>query len=360
MEKIAVVTVTRQGIELGRKVLDAFPDASLYFSTKYGEAKGEREIGFDGNMKNLLAEVYPRYEGFVFIMALGIVVRSIVDYIKDKKYDPAVVVMDIKGKFAISVLSGHLGGANALATGLAGLTGATAVITTGTDVNETVAPDLIAKEIGAAIEDFEKMKLIAAALVDGQKVGVLNLSGIAARSLAGELKKNVVLFETLAQLNTAGCNGAIIIDHRLYPEGSVRVPEVLFLRPKALAVGIGCNSGTPAQEFEGVFEILKEQGLSPLSIKTLASIEIKKNEPGLLTFAEKHGIPLTFFSKEEIDQVVPPHPSETVERLVGVKGVAEPAAVLAANGGELLVEKVKRGNLTVAAALIERTIRMVE
>ena len=358
MDKIAVVTVTRQGIDLGRKILSADPAARLYFSAKYGEPSGEREAGFDGNLKNLLTEIYPRYEGFVFIMALGIVVRSIVDYVRDKKFDPAVVVMDIKGKFAISVLSGHLGGANALAAEVAGVCGALPVITTGTDVNETIAPDLIAKETGAAIEDFEKMKRVAAALVDGQPVGVLNLSGIPAKSLCGELKKNVLRCETLAELNSASCKAAIIIDHRLYPEGTVRVAEVLFLRPKVLAVGVGCNSGTTCEEFEEVFSVLREGGLSPLSVKTLATIEIKRNETGLLEFASKHGLPLSFFSKAEIEEVVPPHPSATVEKFIGVKGVAEPAAVLAANGGKLLIEKVKRGNLTVAAAWIDTTIRM--
>ncbi|HET6370647.1 MAG TPA: cobalt-precorrin 5A hydrolase [Nitrospiria bacterium] len=359
MEKIAVVTVTRQGIALGRKIIQSYPDGRLYFSTKYGQPEGEREAGFDGNMKNLLAEIYPRYDGFVFIMALGIVVRSIVDYVKDKKYDPAVVVMDIKGKFAISVLSGHLGGANALTARIAEITGGIPVVTTGTDVNETIAPDLIAKEIGAEIEDFEKMKLVAAALVDGQRVGVLNLSGIPVKSLSGTLKQNVVLCETLADLNRASCKAAIVIDHRIYPSVAVSVPETLFLRPKALAVGVGCNSGTAAEEFEAIFSLLEEEGLSPLSVKTLASIDLKKNEAGLLAFAQKHRLPIAFFTREEIDTVSAPNPSETVEKFIGVKGVAEPAAILVSGGGSLLVEKIKHGNFTMAVARVERELKVI-
>jgi cobalt-precorrin 5A hydrolase len=351
MEKIAAITVTRQGIEIGRKILEKHPPARLYLSTKYGRPEGPREFGFDGVMKGLLAEIYPKYDGFVFIMATGIVVRMILDYVKDKKYDPAILVVDIKGKFVISLLSGHLGGANRLTDEVAGWIGALPVITTGTDVNETIAPDLIAVEIGGEIDDFERMKQVSALLVDGQKVGVLRLVDGPVKSLESGLKENVVLCESIDALNAAGCKGAIVITERLFPAGEIRVPEICYVRPKNLFVGIGCNRGTPAEEFEAVAEILEARRLSPKSIQGLASIDLKKDEVGLLEFAGRHKWPVRFFSKEEIDALgTPPNPSEKVERYVGVKGVAEPAALLA-SGGKLVIEKVKHGNITVAVAV---------
>ncbi|HLG21745.1 MAG TPA: cobalt-precorrin 5A hydrolase [Candidatus Manganitrophaceae bacterium] len=353
MEKIAAITITRQGIEIGRKILDKYPSARLYLSTKYGAPAGPRETGFDGVMKNLLAEIYPRYDGLIFIMAAGIVVRTILDYVKDKKVDPAVLVVDIKGTFVISLLSGHLGGANRLAREVAGWIGATPVITTGTDVNETIAPDLIAVEIGGEIDDFETMKRVSALLVDNQKVAVLNLTALTVKSLSSGLKENVLLCESLKNLNGAGAEGAIVITEKILTEQEVGPPAVCFIRPKTLIVGVGCNRGTPADEFEAIFTILEERRLSPKSVRSLATIDLKKDEAGLLEFAERRKLPIRFFSREEIDALgTPPNPSETVERYVGVKGVAEPAALLA-SGGKLVIEKVKRGNITVAVAKAE-------
>src|SRR2546425_6472924 len=139
----------------------------LYVPAKYGLEPSARMRVFPGQLAPLLAEIYAAYEGFVFLMATGIVVRMIADYIKDKRYDPAVVVMDITGRSAISLVSGHLGGANALTRRLAEITGATPVITTGTDVNETIAPDVIAMEIGGGGDGLEGVEKGSAALVDG-------------------------------------------------------------------------------------------------------------------------------------------------------------------------------------------------
>ena len=351
MEKIAAITVTRQGIEIGRRVLAKHPSAHLYLSTKYGRPEGAREFGFDGIMKGLLAEIYPKYDGFLFIMATGIVVRMILDYVKDKKHDPAILVIDIKGKFVISLLSGHLGGANRLANEVAGWIDAIPVITTGTDVNETIAPDLIAVEIGGEIDDFEKMKQVSALLVDGQKVGVLRLIDLPIKSLQSGLKENIILCESVDALNASLCKGAIVITEQLFPDGEIHVPEVCFVRPKNLIVGIGCNRGTAAEEFEAVFEILKVHRLSSKSIQSIAAIDLNKDEAGLLAFADRHKWPIRFFSKEEIEALgVPPNPSEEVARHIGVKGVAEPSALLASQG-KLIVEKIKHGNITVAVAL---------
>jgi cobalt-precorrin 5A hydrolase len=354
MENIAIITITRQGFDLAKRLGEVLPGARLYVSQKYVENPTQGIIPFDGNMKNLLTEVFQKYEGFIFIMAAGIVVRIIAPYIQDKKYDPAIVVMDLKGKFAISLLSGHLGGANELANLIAEKTGAIPVITTGTDTMGTIAPDMIAKEIGGEMEDFGPLKYVSGALVDGERVAVANLSGVKAKSLEGELKKNVILCRSMGEILDVPCKAAILITHELLPEEVQKsLPVHVVIRPKVLAVGLGCNRGTALEEFEeGVFSILKQHHLSEKSVKTLATAELKRDEEGLLKFADKHGLPIRFWSKEELEAVQIPNPSETVSKFVGVRGVAEPSAILAANGGKLIVEKVKHGNLTMAVAFI--------
>jgi cobalt-precorrin 5A hydrolase len=349
--KLAVVTVTKQGIGLGERILAAEAEAVLYVPAKYGLAPGERLRVFPGPLAPLLAEIYGEYEGFVFVMATGIVVRMIAEYIKDKRYDPAVVVMDITGRFAISLVSGHLGGANALTRRLAEVTGATAVITTGTDVNETIAPDVIAMEIGGEVDDFEVMKKVSAALVDGDATGVVDLTGVDPPSLRGTLKTNVKVFPTLEALQAAPVvAGIVITNRRLDLAGFGRRPVVL-LRPKNLVVGVGCNRNTTADEILAAVErTLLDHGLSPKSVRSLATVDAKRDEAGLVEAAARLGLPLAFCDKATLNAVPDvPNASEAPMKFVGVQGVAEPAA-LAVSGGRLVVEKVKTGNVTVAVA----------
>jgi len=347
---LAVITVTKQGIALGERILAAEPEAVLYVPAKYGLEPSARIRVFPGQLAPLLAEIYPSYEGFVFLMATGIVVRMIADYIKDKRSDPAVVVMDITARFAISLVSGHLGGANALARRLAEITGATPVVTTGTDVNETIAPDVIAMEIGGEVEDFEAMKKVSAALVDGDTTGVVDLTGVNAPSLAGSLKSNVKILPSLDALRESRVTAAIVITNRLLEMRDFG-RAVVILRPKNLVVGVGCNRGTSAEEITSAIEaVLREHALSIKSLKGLASVDAKRDETGLLDAATRLGLTLTFCEKATLNAVPDvPNPSEAPMKFVGVQGVAEPAA-LHVSGGRLIVEKVKSGNVTVAVA----------
>lgn len=347
---LAVITVTKQGIALGERILAAEPEAALYVPAKYGLAPTERVRVFPGPLAPLLAEIYGGYDGFVFLMATGIVVRVIAEHIKDKRYDPAVVVMDITGRFAISLVSGHLGGANALARRLAEVTGATAVVTTGTDVNETIAPDVIAMEIGGEVDDFEVMKKVSAALVDGDATGVVDLTGVQAPSLRGALKPNVKVLPSLEALRDSPVAAGIVITNRLLDLTDFRRP-VVIIRPKNLVVGVGCNRGTSADEIVGaVGEVLRGHGRSLKSVRRLATVEAKRDEAGLVEAAARLGVPLEFCDRATLNAVPDvPNPSAAPMKYVGVQGVAEPAA-LHVSGGRLVVEKVKSGNVTVAVA----------
>ncbi len=352
MTNLAVITVTKQGIALGEKILAGDPGALLYVPAKYGVVETDRVKVFPGQLGPLLADIYPRYGGFVFLMATGIVVRMVAEYIKDKRYDPAIVVMDIMGKFAISLVSGHLGGANALARRLADITGAIPVVTTGTDVNETIAPDVIAMEIGGEVDDFEAMKKVSAALVDGDKTGVVDLTGVDAPSLRGPLKPNVQCFDSLKALAEAAVVAGIVITNRLVDlRASLPGKAAVILRPKNLVVGVGCNRGTSAEEITAAIRsVLHSAGLSAKSVRCLATVEAKRDEAGLLGAAHRLGLPLEFCAKDALNAVPDvPNASEAPMKFVGVQGVAEPSALLVSRG-RLLVEKVKAGNVTVAVA----------
>ncbi len=347
---LAVITVAKQGIALGERILTAEPDAVLYVPAKYGLEPTERTRIFPGQLAPLLAEIYGSYDGFVFLMATGIVVRMIAEHIKDKRYDPAVVVMDITGKFAISLVSGHLGGANALARRLAEITGAMPVVTTGTDVNETIAPDVIAMEIGGEVDDFEAMKKVSAALVDGNATGVVDLTGVDPPSLRGALKPNVKIFPSVEALRESTSIAGIVITNRLLDFTLLRRP-IVILRPKNLVLGVGCNRGTTADEIvEAIELVLREHALSLKSVRTLATVDAKREEAGLIEAATRLGLPLAFCDKATLNAVRDvPNASEAPMKFVGVQGVAEPSA-LAVSGGRLVVEKVKSGNVTVAVA----------
>jgi cobalt-precorrin 5A hydrolase len=349
--RLAILTVTRKGIELGEKILAVRPDADLWFPARYEARSDPRCRRFDGALGDLVEKIFADYAGFIFVMAAGIVVRLIAGHIKDKRFDPAVVVMDIRGKFAISLVSGHLGGANELAREVAGVVGAVPVVTTGTDAVETIAPEMLAMEMGGEVDDFEAMKKVSAALVDGEKVGIVDLRGVRLKTLEGPLPENVKVYHSLAELRAAECCAAIVITDRLLrPEEESASRHRVILRPKSLVVGIGMNRGTSAEEVRlAVEETLSANGLSPKSIRNLASADLKRDEEGLLAYARSVGVPVEFFSSDALNAVQAPNPSEEVMRHVGVKGVAEPAAILSA-GGPLVVSKVKSGNVTVAVA----------
>lgn len=349
---IAVITVTRRGIVLGQKILDDAPDAVLYLPERYGPLPSERVRIFSDNLRMLLTEIYPQYAGFVFLMATGIVVRLVAELIKDKRDDPAIVVMDITGRFAISLVSGHLGGANLLARRMAEITGATAVVTTGTDVCGTIAPDLIAQEIGGEVDDFDAMKRVSTALVDGERIAVLDLSSVDPPSLREALRSNVERVPSLEALAASAVSAAIVITNRLLDlAATIPGKPAVILRPKNLVVGVGCRRDTSAEEIaHAIQRVLVDAGLSIKSVRCLATAEVKRDEAGLLEAAERLRFPLRFCGKDALNRMARgPNPSKAPMKYLGVQGVAEPSALLL-SGGRLVVEKVKSGNVTVAVA----------
>jgi cobalt-precorrin 5A hydrolase len=297
------------------------------------------------SLADAVAERFYRYAGHVFLMAAGIVVRTVAPLMVHKTQDPAVVVVDDAGNFAVSLLSGHIGGANRLAEQVAAAIGAQAVITTATDANKAPAIDVLAVELGLKIENPPAIKTVNMALLTGAPVEVHDPLGI----LAGRIPNAAAFGGTRAAYPARVC-----VDDRV----TEAPPGALVLRPPSLVAGIGCNRNTNLEELRGlVFDTLQASGLARASLKSLASIDLKRDEPGLVDLADEMGLPLEFFGREEIGGVEDsvPTPSAVVAKHVGVNSVCEAAAILASRGGALIVPKRTSRNATIAIARINFT-----
>ena len=345
---VAVIAITRNGAQLGSRLVGGLHDAELFVLRKYHGAAGKGAQPFD-DLRGLIERLWSQGRDLVCIMASGIVVRMIAPLLQAKDSDPAVVVMDEAGKFAISLVSGHLGGANELAERCAWLVGARPVITTATDVNQLPSFDLLAKEQGWVIEELSAVKLLNSLLLDGRPIAVVDETGRVRPWFHG--KGTLLFFDTVAAALKSGAEGYLFVTSRQLPR-QVAPDNLLILRPRTLVLGIGCNSGTTAEEIEAlVTQHLKRLLLAQRSIRAIATVEAKRHEAGLNAFAERCGVPLVCFSADELNRVaVPSPPSRHALAAVWAQGVAEPAAVLAAEGGPLLLKKVKSENATLAVA----------
>lgn len=347
--RIAIIAITRNGARLGTQLRDSLGSAELHVLQKFAGQAGKGALPFTGELKGLVAQLWSRYDGFVFVMAAGIVVRMIAPHLVAKDVDPAVVVMDDAGRFAVSLLAGHLGGANELASRCAFVTGAREVITTATDANDLPSFDMLAKAEGWAIDELCRVKTLNALLLEGEEIAVVDPSDRVRTWFHG--KGRLSFHDTFVEALQSGARGFVFVTSRRLPL-QAQSERLLVLRPKNLVLGIGCNSGTPAEEIEEVVTgQLKRLFLSVKSVSCIGSAVAKREEAGLLAFAEKFGLPLRFFESAELNAVtVPSPPSVHALEAIGATGVAEPAAILASGGGCLLLKKIKSGNVTLAIA----------
>ena len=335
--RVAIICLTRGGVELARKLMGFLPDMRLYGYEPLDLEFSNLERF--SSLRGLIERLWSHHNALVFIMATGIVVRTIAPLIKDKKTDPAVVVLDEKGKFAISLLSEHMGKANRLAKEIADFLGGQAVITTASDVNERPALDLLALERDLYVEDWERLKRLSARIVNGEKIRVFT------EGFHYALPDVFIPVEAPEEAQ-------LIITNRIMSFSA------LYLRPKNLVLGIGCNRGTEAEEIGKVVkDTFGEWGFSPNSIRNVATVDKKKDEAGLLYFAERYGLNIEFFSPEELNRVKGISVSEASMRAIGAQAVAEPAAILASGADTLIVPKQKIGNVTVAVAELSKEKR---
>lgn len=342
-DKTALWVVTPNGLKLAEKIIANLPSTDLFVS-----ASLEPDIPHTpfGRMSAAVAEHFRAYSGHIFITATGIAVRMIAPFLMHKTKDPAVVVIDEAGRHVISLVSGHIGGANALTEKVAALTGARPVITTATDVSGVPAIDTAAVEHDLAIENPEAIKKVNMAFIRKEAVYLYDPADILADAVLKSFLIRVELRDG-AWPGPADSPGIYVGD------GVAALPEgVLVLRPRSLAAGIGCNRNTEKDEIkELLLGTLAEHRLSIHSLKTMASINIKNDEPGLLALSAELNVPLVFYTKEALNTAMGiENPSPMVENHTGAKSVCEAAAILATGQGNLTVPKKKSRNATVAIA----------
>ncbi|CAB1061232.1 Cobalt-precorrin 5A hydrolase (EC [Olavius sp. associated proteobacterium Delta 1] len=349
---VAVWALTPNGQKLAGNIRRKMTGVDVYLSQNISAGQVEH-LTFQ-KLSETLKNKFDRYGGHIFIMSTGIVVRLIAPLIKHKTEDPAVVVVDDGGNHAISLLSGHLGGANELTRQIAATIGARPVITTATDVNQVPAIDLLAKEKNLLIENPAAIKTVNMALLTGNKIMLCDPHNFLKNTLPDAER---LTSDELMQHVQKNCQHTDIVDvaYVLVDDLGVDLPvAALILRPASLVAGIGCNRSTEAAEILAhLADVLAKNNLARSSLKGMASIDVKADENGLILAAENLKLPLTFFSKLELNQVKNiENPSEVVEKHVGVKSVCEAAAILATRNGTLVVPKQSTKNVTVAIARI--------
>ena len=316
--KLAVWTVTRGAGLNGVEIKNKIEGIDVFTLSKF---KIDNSIQIE-NFTEELNEAFNKYDGHIFIMATGIVIRKIVSLIKSKDIDPAVVVIDEGMNFVISLLSGHLGGANDLTQNLHEIFGLVPIITTSSDVTGKIAVDTLSQKLKCNLKSLEAAKKVTSLIVDGKNVEL-------------SLPKNI-------------CNEN--------PEGVVVISnkenlEVVHLYPENLVIGIGSRRGIEKEKvYEFLIETLEKHNLSLKSIKHFATVDLKADEKGIVETARELGKELKIVSREEILTVEDMfHGSEFVKKEIGVKAVSEPCAYLTSSkDGKFIEIKAKKDGMTIS------------
>ena len=292
---------------------------------------------------------------YVFIGAAGIAVRYIAPWVKDKYTDSPVLVIDEKGQYVIPLLSGHVGGAAALADEVADMIGAVPVHTTATDVQGKFAVDVFARKNGLIITDRKAVKKISAGLLNGEKAALyIEDSSV---SITGTPPEEIILCESLEeteqysyQIMIAGSSEQPVQDRKNEVQKPEREGCSLLLVPRNIAAGIGCRKGIEEAALEkGFLEILAANGLDIRQVKSIASIDLKKDEPALLYLCGKYHIPFKTYTAEELSSISGvTAASDFVKKITGVDNVCERAARLSCVSGSLIQGKCIREEMTAA------------
>jgi cobalt-precorrin 5A hydrolase len=330
--KIAILAITVGGRRLAERLAGALGAA--------------RVLPRENKVAVSLKEAWTDYDALVCIMSVGIVVRAIAPLCRDKYADPCVVVLDETGKFAVSLLSGHLGGGNSLAGRIARITGGVPVITTASDTLGLTALDMWARDNELLLRSPRPMMTEAAArMVNAGSLRIFtdcDISGLPEDFRRVDLSGDA---DIIVSARTNNANG------------------VVHFSPRNLLMGIGCNRGTAAAAIEeAVDETCRRNGLDRQALAGCATIDAKIDEQGLLQFAQRNTMPVHYFNRDRLNEVAGIAESEYAMAALGVKAVAEPAAILAAGiggrQGRLIIRKMKWKDVTTAVA--ERPLRFKE
>ena len=346
MENVSVLAITKNGINIGEKLKELFPNWDIFVPSKLSN-ENKSIIWYSEPTSDKIIELFKNSNALICLFSLGAVIRLIAPHLKDKKTDPAVIVIDDKTNFVISVLSGHIGGANELTQEISEKLNALPVITTAADVNKTIAVDLVGREFGWKIDDETTVTKISAHMVNAEPIGVFQQTGN--KKWYKELPKNVTIYNSLEELKKSNSKAHLIISDTIIDNELAQ--ESVIYRPQSLVIGIGLHWDTTKDTIkDGIEHCLKKFNLSSKCIAKLVSIKKPEDVQGLIDLGKEMQIPVEYVNREELAEIITPNPSSTVKAFEGTASVSEAAAIKISNG-ELIVEKQKfPPNLTVAIA----------
>ncbi len=338
--KAEIFAFTRRGARLATLVKEVLQEHSyqvnVYTKQEFTTVSPSL-LWIEPDLKTVISRVFSASSLLVFIGASGIAVRAVAPYIRDKKQDPAVICMDEKGQYVIPLLSGHIGGANRIAQVIAHHIGSQAIITTATDINGLISIDEWAVRNNLYISDMDIAKRVSAALVDDQDIGLFSDFEI-----TGEIPRQLLPKVTY---QTGIC---ISLEEFKKP-----FSYTLSLIPRIACLGIGCRKGVSVATIEEtVLEVLHKNKISIKALCGIASIDLKKDEEGLLEFAKRYDLPITFYSPDQLNTLTGDFTaSDYVAQVSGTDNVCERAAVLLSLRGKLVFPKFAKNGVTIALAL---------
>lgn len=329
--RLAIITLNKQSISLAKRISLEHP-CDIYSVEKY-HINGL--IPLIGGLKENIKYLFENYEGIIFIMAIGIIVREISPYIKHKSLDPAILAVSVDGRFIIPILSGHLGGANDLAIDISKTISGIPVITTASDLLGKTAVDIIAKKHDFVISSFKDAMDITSKMINDEKIEIVSDINI---DIEDVIKPNQIKQET---------QGLVYISYKTNLTLGVPFAQLI---PKDLVLGIGAKKDTSYESIKKLLDrILKENNLDIRAISGIYSIDIKAREKGILLLAEKIKVPFKTYTPEVLESVVHNFDqSDFVKKITGVGAVSMPSGYLGSNKGKCIVQKVAENGITIS------------
>ena len=352
-KKIAILSITNNGRELALRIKESMKSVDVFFIKKDTDYKNDEVIVVNQGLKEFISQIFDKYDYLVFIMATGIVVRTIAPLIISKFSDPAILVMDEKGNNIISLLSGHMGGANEMTLYMSDLINSHPVITTATDVNKKSSLDMIAKKLNGHIDDFRDNVLkINSMLVNNEEVHLyidgnykINHNGFTLYDEKTDLDKvrNLVIVTNKKDINK-------ILNKNIENLNE----KIIKVTPKDIVIGVGCKKNTDSNHMKNsLIKFLAEYNIDINAVKEIGSIEIKKDEKAIIDLAKFLDVKFKTFSVEEISKVDYLYEkSDWVKKNVGVYSVSDPVAHLLSEG-RVIINKQKYDGITFSIGRID-------
>lgn len=334
--KIAILSVSKKGLDLSIKIKELLDKDSMIIRCDI----------YHKDVKNNFNLLFYEYDAIIAIMASGILIRSISDLIDSKTTDPAILNVDDNGNFVISMLSGHLGGANKLTNKVAGLINATSVITTSTDVNNKLGIDVLASDLYLTIDNTKEILHFNKSILEGKEISFTINSDENYNYLYNYLNNNTLEIDVSIYFSSRIKNGEIEAECDNH---------IIILKPLKVIFGIGCRRGKSSQEInEAIDSVLNDLNMDKSRIDAFSSAEIKKDEEGILELSKDLDIPVNFvdldklklFKSSDIQE------SEFVMSKFGIPGVCEPSALITAGyDSKLIYKKTAFDGITICVAL---------